>query len=124
MDDDGTLHLALRDEVFSLGPQELQSRWNGRTFFLWSNFESVPALLPGMNGSAVRWLQARLTELGYLKRGDASGDFDGHTVLAIRRFQQEHGLDDTGEVGPATLIVLYQRLPYRSPHLLSLGQLS
>jgi general secretion pathway protein A len=124
LDPDGTAYLGQRDRLFTLEPGELDLLWTGRTFFLWSNFESMPALVPGMNGSAVRWLQARLTDLGYLKRGDASGDFDGYTVAAIRRFQSEHGLDDTGQVGPETLIALYQELSYQTPRLLQDADLS
>ncbi len=118
LDPDGTAYVGLRDRLFTLEPGELELLWTGRTFFLWSNFESMPALVPGMNGSAVRWLQARLTDLGYLNRGDASGDFDSYTVAAIRRFQSEHRLDDTGQVGPETLIALYQELSYQTPRLL------
>ena len=124
LDADGTAYLGLRDRLFTLEPGEIDALWTGRTFFLWSNFESMPALVPGMNGSAVRWLQARLTDLGYLNRGDASGDFDSYTVAAVRRFQSEHSLDDTGQVGPATLIALYQELEYQTPRLLQLGDVS
>ena len=121
LDPDGTAYLGLRERLFTLEPGQLELLWTGRTFFLWSNFESMPALVPGMNGSAVRWLQARLTDLGYLNRGDASGDFDSYTVAAIRRFQSEHRLDDTGQVGPETLIALYQELSYQTPRLLHQG---
>jgi general secretion pathway protein A len=114
---DGHATFASRDQVFELDFAQIERMWTGRTFFLWTNFESVPALSPGMKGSAVRWLQARLTELGYLQRGDASGDFDGHTAAAIRRFQVELSLDDTGELGPETLIALYQALRYGAPRL-------
>ena len=93
--------------------------WTGRAFFLWENFERLPALGPRMTGSAVRWLQARLTDLGYLQRGDASGEFDDRTVFAVQDFQRTHGLADSGEVGPATLIALYQELDYGAPRLLS-----
>jgi len=109
--------LGSRDEFFELEPRELEPIWTGRTFYVWSNFESMPALSPGMNGSAVRWLQARLTEMGYLRPGDPSGQFDAYTVAAIREFQDEQGLDDDGQVGPETLIAIYQRLDYPSPQL-------
>lgn len=121
---DGFAHLALRDQEFEIDAAALSSFWTGRTFLLWTNFESMPALQSGMNGSAVRWLQARLTDLGYLQRGDATGEFDAYTVSAIRRFQTEHGIDDTGQVGAETLIAIYQRLDYPSPRLLEDGTLS
>ncbi len=119
---DGPATVALGPHSLQLMPRELDRRWTGRTFFVWTNFESLPALEPGMNGSAVRWLQARLTDLGYLERGDASGEFDAHTVGAIRRFQTEHELEQTGEVGPKSLIALYQALDYGTPRLSLAGE--
>ncbi len=121
--DDDTALVAMRERRFRVPMSELAALWTGRTFFLWTNFESVPALAPGMEGSAVRWLQARLTDLGYLREGDASGEYDGPTAFAIRRFQIERSLDDTGEVGPETLISLYQALRYGAPRLRT-GELS
>ncbi len=117
LEGDGRATVALGPSSLEVSPLELDRLWNGRTFFLWSNFESMPALEPGMNGSAVRWLQARLTDLGYLQRGAASGEFDAHTVGAIRQFQTEHELEQTGQVGPKSLIALYQALDYATPRL-------
>ena len=117
LDPNGQALLAVGPLSFEVSALELDRLWTGRTFFLWTNFESLPALRPGMSGSAVRWLQARLTDLGYLHRGDASGEFDAHTAGAIRRFQTEHALKETGEVGPESLIALYQALHYGAPHL-------
>lgn len=119
---DGPATVALGPRSLKLMPRELDRLWTGRTFFVWTNFESLPALEPGMNGSAVRWLQARLTELGYLQRGDASGEFDAHTVGAMRRFQTEHELEQTGEVGPKSMIALYQALDYGTPRLSLAGE--
>jgi general secretion pathway protein A len=107
---------------FSLSRGQLDRLWTGRGFFLWSNFESVPALAAGMNGTAVRWLQARLTDLEYMQRGDATGDFDERTIEALRRFQTSHGLEATGDVGPETLIALYQVLRYGAPRLADTAQ--
>ena len=114
---DGRALVSCGAQSLELSPVQLDRLWTGRTFFLWTNFEALPALEPGMNGSAVRWLQARLTDLGYLRRGDASGQFDAHTAGAIRRFQTEHALEETGEVGPESLIALYQALDYDAPRL-------
>jgi peptidoglycan hydrolase-like protein with peptidoglycan-binding domain len=91
--------------------------FTGRSYFVWTNFERLPAMSSGMNDPAVRWLQARLTDLGYLRRGEASGLFDDRTAEAIRRFQTERQLHVTGEVGPETLIALYQTLRYGAPRL-------
>jgi general secretion pathway protein A len=117
LEGDGQVLLALGPRSFQVSSLDLDRLWTGRTFFLWTNFESLPALAPGMNGSAVRWLQARLTDLGYLQRGDASGEFDAYTAGAIRRFQTEYALEQTGEVGPDSLIALYQALQYEAPRL-------
>ena len=122
LDPDGTAHLGLREQLFTLEPGAFETLWTGRTFYVWSNYESMPALTPGMNGSAVRWLQARMTELGYLNRGDASGIFDSHTTGAVRRFQADSALDDTGQVGPETLIAIYQALDYPTPRLSDAGE--
>ncbi len=116
---DGLALLGLRDLHLELETTRVERMWTGRAFFLWENFERLPALGPRMTGSAVRWLQARLTDLGYLQRGDASGEFDDRTVFAVQDFQRTHGLADSGEVGPATLIALYQELDYGAPRLLS-----
>ncbi len=118
------VELGLNGEVFEVSSRFLDRIWTGRAFLLWNNYESLPALTRGMNGTAVRWLQARLTELGYLNRGDASGEFDARTVGAIRRFQLEKSLADSGEVGPETLITLYQLLHYGAPRLLESEELS
>jgi general secretion pathway protein A len=120
---DGLALLGLRDLHLELETNRVERMWTGRAFFLWENFERLPALGPRMTGSAVRWLQARLTDLGYLRRGDASGEFDDRTLFAVQDFQRTHGLTDNGEVGPATLIALYQALDYGAPRLLS-GEVS
>ena len=88
--------IAVGEREFELASALLERRWSGRSFLLWRNFESLPALAPGMQGSAVRWLQARLSELGYLREGDASSEYDALTIAAIRRFQSAHALETTG----------------------------
>jgi len=52
-------------------------------------------LLPGSSGQAVRNLQNRLIELGYLS-GVADGDYGSQTTAAIKRFQAALGLETTG----------------------------
>ncbi|MEE8314023.1 MAG: AAA family ATPase [Myxococcota bacterium] len=116
--------VAVGEREFELATALLERRWSGRSFLLWRNFESLPALAPGMKGSAVRWLQARLSELGYLREGDASSEYDALTAGAIRRFQSAHALETTGEVGPETMIALYQELDYGSPRLVTEGKSS
>ncbi len=119
--EDGYAVVAIGDSWFVLPDEGLDKIWTGRTFFVWNNFESLPSMQRGMRGTAVRWVQARLTDLGYMSPGDASGDFDEQTESAIRRFQMAHALRTTGEIGAATLIALYQELDYDTPRLMVRG---
>jgi len=121
MDDAGRAHLGMATDELELDREQLQHVWTGRLFYLWTNFESVPALNAGMKGAAVRWLQARLTELGYLKAGDASGEYDELTAHAVKEFQRASSLEASGQVGPETLIALYQALDYTTPRLYAAG---
>jgi general secretion pathway protein A len=117
LDESGEALIGIGEEQIPLAREELERIWTGRTFYLWSNFESLPALSPGMKGDAVRWLQARLTELGHLDAGDASDSFDEITTTAVQGFQSAHGIQPSGEVGPETLVALYQALDYTTPRL-------
>ncbi|HTO09513.1 MAG TPA: AAA family ATPase [Myxococcota bacterium] len=117
MDDAGRAHLGMANDELELDRSELQRLWTGRVFYLWTNFESLPSLSPGMKGPAVRWLQARLTELHYLKSGDATGEYDELTQKAVKAFQTATSLTPSGEVGPETMIALYQALDYTTPRL-------
>ena len=121
MDDAGRAHLGMASDELELDRGELQRFWTGRVFYLWTNFESLPALTPGMKGAAVRWLQARLTELGYLKTGDATGEFDELTGKAVKAFQSASSLPASGQVDPETMIALYQALDYTTPRLFASG---
>lgn len=61
----------------------------------------------GMSGNAVRALQKRLKELGYLT-GSVDGDFGSATKTAVIAFQRNNGLTADGKAGTATLNKLYQ----------------
>jgi general secretion pathway protein A len=121
MDDSGHAHLGMAGDELELDRGALQRLWTGRLFYLWTNFESLPVLTAGMKGPAVRWLQARLTELGYLKQGDASGEFDELTSNALKAFQTASSLPASGELGPESMIALYQALDYTTPRLYAAG---
>jgi len=120
--DAGGARVGMAGDEIEIGRPELERVWTGRAFYLWTNFESLPVLSPGMKGGAVRWLQARLAELGYLKRGDPTETFDELTTKAVREFQTANGLETSGELGPETLIALYQALDYTTPRLFALEE--
>ena len=58
------------------------------------------ALKAGDNGNAVRNLQTRLIQLGYLD-GKADGDYGAKTVAAVKVFQRAIGEDTTGNASAA-----------------------
>lgn len=64
----------------------------------------VPAGLikKGDTGAAVTWLQTKLYEKGYLRKGEIDGDFGKITLGALLAFQFENGLDVDGICGDAT----------------------
>ncbi len=60
----------------------------------------------GSTGSAVRMLQARLQELGYLNE-DPDGFYGDRTEEAVKAFQERNGLDADGVAGVKTQEKLY-----------------
>lgn len=66
---------------------------------------SVPTLAKGSKGEAVRQLQTRLMELGYLT-GKADGAYGNGTASAVAAFQQAAGIVATGEADASTQAVL------------------
>lgn len=56
----------------------------------------------GDTGSAVRWMQERLAEKGYLRKTEIDGDFGRITLGAVCAFQLESGLIVDGVCGPLT----------------------
>lgn len=73
----------------------------------WTPIPSGPALRDGDSGERVAALVDRLAKLGDLETAWAeNGRFDSIVGDAVRRFQQRHGLDADGIVGPRTLTAL------------------
>lgn len=62
----------------------------------------------GDSGSAVRKLQNRLIELGYMPKGSADSKFGYQTYNAVKDFQRANGLGVDGVAGPITLTYLYE----------------
>lgn len=60
----------------------------------------------GMNGVAVKWLQKKLCEKGYLRKTEIDGDFGKITLGALCGFQLENGLKVDGVCGAETKAVL------------------
>ena len=65
----------------------------------------LPTLVYGSEGFAVRALESLLTARGYLM----SGTFGVATQSAVKQFQQTHGLNPDGAVGPETWAKLLQK---------------
>ena len=74
-------------------------------------------LIEGDEGEDVRELQEKLKVFGYFS-GKANGKYGATTVAAITAFQEEFGLEATGEADPTTQAVLldakYRPLRYGS----------
>lgn len=66
-------------------------------------------LKQGSHGSAVESLQRRLSACGYPLSAD--GEFGPLTQKAIKAFQRDHGLGETGFADAATLAALESALP-------------
>lgn len=62
-------------------------------------------LRKGCKGEDVKWLQQRLTNLGY-DCGPIDGIFGGKTLAAVKAYQRRNGLVVDGIVGPATRAAL------------------
>ena len=62
----------------------------------------------GDRGEEVRALKARLQALGYFSKDTTvGGEYTESTALAVRRFQAQNGLPETGEADARTLEALY-----------------
>lgn len=65
-----------------------------------------PKLRKGDINPAVKEMQLKLIELGYLD-GAADGEFGSGTLAAVKEFQRRHNLKADGIAGEATLSALY-----------------
>jgi murein L,D-transpeptidase YcbB/YkuD len=69
----------------------------------WPGVPEGPKLGSGMSGERVRLLRQRLAVTRDLEDDPDSEIFDTTLESAVRRFQERHGLEVDGVVGPATL---------------------
>ncbi len=67
----------------------------------------------GSEGDAVRAMQKRLKELGYLS-GSADGSFGASTQAAVIAFQRTNGLTADGKAGTETLNAMYAQTAIRN----------
>ena len=67
--------------------------------------EETPAFGQGTRGDDVTMLQQVLADLGYLD-GDIDGAYGGGTAEAVSKFQEEHGLEPTGEADIYTMMLV------------------
>lgn len=89
------------------GPDTLKALYSDSAAKSSSPVSSIGETLEnGSEGDAVRALQKRLKELGYLS-GSVDGSFGPSTLSAVIAFQGNNGLNADGKAGTATLNALY-----------------
>ena len=79
-----------------------------------SEEDETPIAKKGSKGEDVKEIQERLIELGYLQ-GKADGDFGKKTEEAVKAFQQNKGLELTGEVYQDDYDALFAPEPTATP---------
>ena len=67
----------------------------------------LKTLKKNSKGEEVFWLQSKLKELGYYK-GHIGGTYLDGTVKAVKAFQKDHGLSQTGTADEKTLRLIYR----------------
>lgn len=72
-------------------------------------------LKKGKKGEAVKKLQTRLAELGYLSSGKINSSYSNTTVTAVKSFQKQAGLKQTGVADSATQKKLYSSSAPKKP---------
>lgn len=77
-------------------------------FGVLSSASAAGAYQEGDSGEEITAIQSRLSSLGY-NPGGADGDFGSLTTEAIKRFQQDRGLEADGVVGADTYRALLGR---------------
>jgi len=108
--------------VHDLSREMLNSFWSGEALIPWADPVLVDSIISlGQQGTAVAEIQKRLLGAGFFA-GVFDGQFDQDTLLAVQDFQRFAGLPVDGQVGPQTLIRLYQSGGLDSPAVLDREQ--
>lgn len=76
--------------------------------FSFVSLASASGFHVGDQGQDVAAIQNQLDALGY-NAGTADGDFGGKTMIAVRAFQRDHGLEPDGVIGDTTYRALMGR---------------
>ena len=71
--------------------------WTLLLILLCGNASAAVSMKKGSRSYNVLFLQERLNQLGY-NAGEADGIYDAETVTAVKAFQGDHGLQETGLV--------------------------
>ena len=89
------------------GPDTLKALYSSSAAKSSSPASSIgETLQSGSEGDAVRALQKRLKNLGYLS-GSVDGSYGPSTTTAVKDFQMQNGLNADGKAGTNTLNALY-----------------
>ncbi len=107
----------------------IEQNWHREAHLFWQNYEKIKTTLSeGHGGASVGRLQRLLEDITapdtrdplFVLRQDGPAQFFGaETQSAVRRFQTMQKLPSDGILGPQTLILLYNRLPFYNPPSLS-----
>ena len=112
-------HLTLLDPLageIHLSEEEFQIRFTGRGVLFWKEIPGISLpLAQGVSDASVRTLQAVLKVWGHYP-GPVDGILGTLTQTAIKAFQEQWGLEATGQVGMETYLILAQAvLDHRVP---------
>jgi murein L,D-transpeptidase YcbB/YkuD len=74
----------------------------------WPTIPAGPTLKPGMNDTRIPILRKMLVAMGDLKAGQAGAGsgYDDTLVAGVKRFQERHGRETDGVIGPSTLAAM------------------
>lgn len=73
----------------------------------WTLIAEGEVLKPGMTNPRVTTLRARMIEDGNLDKSQTAGEvYDDAVVAAVKKFQERHGLEPDGVIGPQTIAQL------------------